>query len=69
MIYIQQLQAAFIYPFAGEGLDPAVASSCLIVRPGAVQLDLDKMILSPEMAQTLAQALLYAVEMAEKGRE
>lgn len=69
MIYTQQDEKTFIYPFAGEGLDPVVAANCLIVRPGSVQIDLDRMIVSPEMARTLAEALLHAVEVAEGRRE
>lgn len=77
MIYTQEGENVFgqpddkvyIYPFAKEGIDPAFHNNRLIVRPGSVQLDLERMIVSVEHVQLLIEALLHAVEMAEGGRE
>lgn len=70
MIYTQQnKKVTFIYPFASGEWEPPVGSPCLTVRPGSIYLDINRMALSPETAQALAEALLHAVEVSQRGRD
>lgn len=68
MIYTQQHQVTYIYPFNSPGVEPVLAAPCIVVRRDGIYLDLDRMALNPEMARKLARALLHAVGLVEAGQ-
>jgi hypothetical protein len=59
-----------IYPFLQPDELPTVLTGCIIIyKTGAIRLDELDAMMDAGAARTLAQALLHAVEVAEKGQK
>ena len=67
MITYLKKDEAYLYPFANESQPLALARNCIIVQGERIVLDFDRVSLSAEEAERLAEALLHAVEVSRKG--
>lgn len=60
-----------IYPFAPVDGEPGIGAEFIIVYPNKTlrHVRSHRAVMTTEMARTLAEALLHAAEIAEKGRK
>lgn len=60
-----------IYPFLKPEAEGGSDTYIIVRERGTIRLDLSSraLVLSPEAARTLAEALLHAVSLVEEGRE